>query len=299
MEIVLIFVNVVIFLLLAPLFDGVIRKLAAKVQSRQGPPIVQPYYDILKLLGKQNFNADNAAFKIAPLMAFASILSVIVFIPLGNKTNWLTQYADVITIIYMLTLGGVAVILGGLSSKNTYAAIGASREMITMIMVEPVLAMTLIMGAIKVKGLGIDASIFSVTNSGYSASVIAMIVAFILALQAFVGRQPFDIVEAEQEIIEGPFIEYSGPNLALFKYYIMLKQMFYAALFVLVFIPGAQTGFLAADIAIQMAEVLGVIIFIALIGTTNPRLRIDQAIKYYMFLIAVSLCAIGLSVYGL
>lgn len=300
MDILLIVVNVVLFLLLAPLFDGVIRKITARVvQSRQGPPLVQPYYDLLKLLGKQNLNADNAAFKIAPLMAFASILSVIVFIPLGQKTNLLTQYGDIITIIYLLTLGGVSVILGGLASKNTYAAIGASREMITMIMVEPVLAMSLILGTVKVKSLGIDASIFSVTNSGYSASVIVMLVAFVLALQAFVGRQPFDIVEAEQEILEGPFIEYSGPNLALFKYYMMLKQMFYAVLLVIVFIPGAQTGYLAADIAIQMAEVLGVIIFICLIGSTNPRLRIDQAIKYYLFLVVVSLCAVGLSVYGL
>ncbi len=163
------------------------------------------------------------------------------FLPLGYRENYLTQYADVITIIYLLTLGGVAVLLGALSSKNTYALIGSSREMITMIMVEPVLAMTLHPGRRQGKEprdpcLGIAA----LPAAGYGASVIIMLVVYLMALQAFVGRQPFDIAEAEVEILEGPFIEYSGPNLALFKYYMLLKQMFYATLFVIVFIPAIQ-----------------------------------------------------------
>jgi formate hydrogenlyase subunit 4 len=114
-----------------------------------------------------------------------------------------------------------------------------------------------------------------------------------------VGRQPFDIAEAEVEILEGPFIEYSGPNYALFRYYLMLKQMFYAALFVMVFIPFVKTGVYGADVLIQLALVSVVFVVIALIGSTNPRLRIDQAQKYYAVLIVISLVAVGLSVYGI
>ena len=300
MDILYVAVNILVFLALAPLFEGIIRRITARVvQSRQGPPLMQPYYDILKLLGKQNMNPGNFAFKIAPLVAFASIISVIVFLPLGYKENYLTKYADVITIIYLLTLGGVAVLLGALSSKNTYAQIGSSREMITMIMVEPVLAMTFIVGAIKVKSLGITTSIFSVVSGGYGASVIIMLAAYLLALMAFVGRQPFDIAEAEVEILEGPYIEYSGPNLALFKYYMLLKQMFYATLFVVVFIPPVKTGFYGVDVLIQLAFIFVVIVLIALMGSTNPRLRIDQAQKFYAVLIVASLVAVGLSVYGI
>ncbi|OHD63951.1 MAG: hypothetical protein A2176_15120 [Spirochaetes bacterium RBG_13_51_14] len=299
MDILYIAVNILVFLLLAPLFEGVIRKITARVQSRQGPPVIQPYYDLLKLLGKQNLSAGTVVFKFAPMLALASILGVIVFLPLGYQANYLTKYADVITIIYLLTLGGVSVLLGALSSRNTYAAIGSSREMITMIMVEPVLAMTFILGAVKVKSMGIAASISSVTAGGYGASVIVMMAAYLMALQAFVGRQPFDIAEAEVEILEGPFIEYSGPNYALFKYYLILKQMFYAALFVIVFIPPFKTGWYGADVLIQMAFVLVVFIGIALMGATHPRLRIDQAQKFYAVLIAASLAAVGLSVYGI
>lgn len=299
MDIIYIVVNIVIFLAFAPLFEGIVRKLTAKVQSRQGPPVIQPYYDIIKLLGKENFIVGNWVFTLAPLMSFAAIISVICFVPLGYKTNFLTQYADVITIIYLLTMGGVSILLGALSSKNTFAMMGASREMVTMIMVEPVLAMTFFVGAVKVKSLGIDATIFSVMNTGYSWAVVLMLVLYLMALQAFVGKQPFDIAEAEQEILEGPFIEYSGPNYALFKYSIMLKQMFYASLFVMVFVPFLYTGVYALDIAIQLCETVLVYVLIALVGSTNPRLRIDQAVKYYAVLIVLALSAVGLSVYGI
>jgi formate hydrogenlyase subunit 4 len=299
MDIVYIVVNIVIFLAFAPLFEGIVRKLTAKVQSRQGPPVIQPYYDIIKLLGKENFIVDNWAFTLAPLMSFAAIISVICFVPLGYKANFLTQYADVITIIYLITLGGVSILLGALSSKNTFAMMGASREMVTMIMVEPVLAMTFFVGAVKVKSLGIDSTIFSVMNTGYSWAVVLMMALYLMALQAFVGKQPFDIAEAEQEILEGPFIEYSGPNYALFKYSIMLKQMFYASLFVMVFVPFLYTGVYALDIVIQLCEIALVYVLIALVGATNPRLRIDQAVKYYAVLIVLALSAVGLSVYGI
>jgi formate hydrogenlyase subunit 4 len=292
--------NVVIFIALAPLFEGIVRKITAKVQSRQGPPVTQPYYDIMKLLGKENIDsAGTWTFRVAPVIALTSILSVVALIPFGRQANFLTQYADVISIIYLLTLGGVAVLLGALSSRNTYALIGASREMITMIMVEPVLAMLFIIGAVKVKTLGIAAAIGSITSSGYSISVVIMIIVYLMALQAFVGRQPFDIPEAEIEILEGPYIEYSGPNYALFKYYIMIKQMFYAALFVMAFNPIAPTGYYAADVAIQLVGIILVYVIIALVGSTNPRFRIDQAIKYYAVLILLSLGAIGLSAYGM
>jgi len=298
MNILYIFINIILFLALAPFFEGVIRKITAKVQSRKGPPVVQPYYDLFKLLGKENLITDNWAFRIAPIIAFASILSVICFIPLGNKTNFLTGYADVITIIYLLTMGGVAVLLGALASRNTFAMIGASREMVTMIMVEPVLAMTFIIGALKVKSLGIGAAVSGLTGSGYGVSVFIMLAAYLMALQAFVGRQPFDIAEAEIEILEGPFIEYSGPNYALFKYYMMLKQMFYATLFAIVFVPCFQGLGYGLNVLIQLAVTFMVFVLIALLASTNPRLRIDQAVKYYSFLIILSLFAVGLSVYG-
>ncbi len=293
------FVNVALFLLLAPLFEGVMRKITARVQSRQGPPIIQPYYDLLKLLGKERMSSvRNWAFRLAPLMAFASILTVAALVPLGGKLNAFGGRVDAMTVVYLLTLGGVSILLGAFAGRNTFGMIGASREMVTMIMVEPVLAMTLILGAVRMRSLGLGAAMTGAFGSGAWVSPVVMLVVYLLALQAFVAKQPFDISEAEIEVLEGPCIEYSGPDYALFRYAMMMKQMFYAWLFVSVFVPALRTGFVPA-LAVQLAGTLVVFVLIALIGSTNPRLRIDQAVKYYAVLILVALGAIGLAVKGI
>ena len=299
MRIVYVFVNVVLFLLLAPLFDGIMRKITARVQSRQGPPVIQPYYDLLKLLGKDRMSsARNWAFRLAPLAAFASVLTVTALVPLGGKLNAFGARVDAMTVVYLLTLGGVSVLLGALAGRNTFGMIGASREMVTMVMVEPVLAMTLIMGAVRMRSLGLGSAMSGAFSSGAWISPVLMLVVYLLALQAFVAKQPFDTSEAEIELLEGPFIEYSGPDYALFRYAMMMKQMFYAWLFVSVFVPTLKAGFIPA-LAVQLVGTLVVFVLIALVGSTNPRLRIDQAVKYYAVLILVALGAVGLAVKGL
>ena len=300
MSVVAVFVNVLLFLLLAPLFEGVMRKITARVQSRQGPPVVQPYFDLLKLLGKDRVDsARNWAFRLAPPAAFASILAVAALVPLGSKVNALGARVDAITLVYLLTLGGVSVLLGALASRNTFAAIGASREMVTMVMVEPVLAMTLLVGAARGHSLGLGAAVFGASAAGYGLSTAVMLAAYAVALQAFVAKQPFDIPEAEIEVLEGPFIEYSGPDYALFRWYMMMKQMVYAWLFAAGFLPFLRTGSYVGDLLTQLLGTLLVFVAIALVGSTNPRLRIDQAVKIYAGLIAVALVAVGLAVAGL
>jgi formate hydrogenlyase subunit 4 len=299
MTYVLPFLNAALFLLLAPFYEGVLRRLTARIQSRQGPPLIQPYYDLLKLLGKDNLNsAGTWPFKAAPLLALASILAVTAVIPFGFRASVLAGRIDAILVVYLLTLGGVAVLLGALASRNPFAMLGASREMTTMIMVEPVLAMTLILGAVKVHSLSLAAALPGAPGAAFRASSILMMIVYLLALQAFVARQPFDIAEAEVELLDGPYIEYSGPNYALFKYALMLKQMFYAWLFVTTFLPFLRTGFYPADVVLQLLAMLAVFLLIGLVGATNPRLRIDQAVKYYAVLIVWALTAVGLSVKG-
>ena len=292
-------INVLLFLALAPLFEGVLRKLTAKIQSRQGPPLRQPYYDLLKLLGKERLDsAGTWPFRFAPLLAFAAILAVVAVIPFGGRANVFAGRMDTILVIYLLTLGGASVLFGALAGRNTFGLIGASREMVTMVMVEPLLAMTLILGAVKIRSLSLAAAMPAAAGATFGLSTALLLVVYLLALQAFVARQPFDIAEAEVELLEGPFIEYSGGNYALFKYAMMLKQMFYAWLFVSVFLPFLRTGIYPLDIIIQLAAMFVVFLIIGLVGATNPRMRIDQAVRYYAVLIVVALAAVGLGVTG-
>jgi len=290
----LILVNLCVFLLLAPFFDGIVRRVAARVQSRKGPPLMQSLYDVLKLLGKENIDSSGVLpFRLAPLVALASILSVIAIIPLAGRPTALTQYADTLSIIYLLTLGGVAVLIGAFSAKNIYALIGASREMTTMIMVEPILFMILLLGVLKTGSLDLGTVLYGASASDYGLPGIVMMIVSLFALQAFVGRQPFDIAEAEQEILGGPFIEYSGPNYALFRCYLMLKQMLYAYLPVAVFVPLLGSGFFLIDLALQLILTAAVFLLIGLLSATHPRFRIDQALNYFSGLFLIALGAIA------
>ncbi|QLG88425.1 NADH-quinone oxidoreductase subunit H [Chitinibacter bivalviorum] len=289
--------NLVLFLALAPFFDGVVRRVMARVQSRQGPPLAQSYYDVLKLLGKENIDSSGILpFRLAPLIAFASILCVIAILPVAGHATALTPYADAISLIYLLTLGGVAVLLGAFASKNIYALIGASREMTTMIMVEPILFMVLLLGVLKTGSLDLTAVIYGTPLAQFGWPGAVMIVVSLFGLQAFVARQPFDMAEAEQELLGGPFIEYSGPNYALFKYYMMLKQMFYAYLPIAMFVPLVSSGFFLLDLLVQILLTGLVFLLIGLLSATHPRYRIDQAIKYFAALFVIALAAISAAV---
>lgn len=287
-------INLFLFLATAPLLDGLVRRITARVQSRQGPPLMQTYYDLFKLLGKERIDSGGGLpFRIAPVVALASILVVVLFLPLAGKPTFFTNKLDAISLVYMLTLGGVAILIGAMASKSTYAIIGASREMVTMIMVEPILFMILMMGALSANSLDLYAVIYGTQSFNIANRI--MIVVSLFALQAFVGRQPFDIAEAEIEILGGPFVEYSGANYALFKYYLLIKQTFYAWLLISVFVP--LTGVYVFDLLIQGIGVVGVFVLIAVLGATHPRFRIDQAIYYYACLLLLAFAAIGLSIY--
>ena len=150
MDKLLVLANVLAFLLLAPFLEGVIRRVTARVQSRKGPPLVQPWLDLLKLLGKEDLSpAGIWPFPLPPAAALASILAAVAILPVAGRPTALSPAVDAISLVYLLTLGGVAVLLGALSSGNPFSGVGASREMITMIMVEPILVMILMLGVVS------------------------------------------------------------------------------------------------------------------------------------------------------
>jgi formate hydrogenlyase subunit 4 len=120
-----------------------------------------------------------------------------------------------------------------------------------------------------------------------------------LALQAQVGKLPFDIPEAEQEIMGGTFIEQSGPTYALLRWSMMAKQIVFCSVFCQVFIPWPMMGHIAWDVLIHLVKVFVLVLILALIDVVNPRLRIDQSVRYYLCLGFVSLSAMVLALAGL
>jgi formate hydrogenlyase subunit 4 len=290
--------NVAAALLLSPLCEGIMRKLRAAIHSRIGPPITQPYWDLLKLLGKEDLrSAGGIVYASLPALTLASALLLATLIPMGS-TAPLTFAGDMIAVIYVAAMSGVLLMLGGFASASPYAFIGSSREMMMLLSVEPVLAIALTVGAFKARTLAVVGISDWQVHNGPSISMAIAGVAFFLALQAVAGKLPFDIAEADQEIMGGPLVEQSGPRLALLRWAIWVKQLVLVFLLVEVFVPWPHFGNFIIDLVATIVKVLIVLVLVAVIDVVNPRLRIDQAMGYYMRVAFSSLAALAFAVIG-
>jgi formate hydrogenlyase subunit 4 len=293
--------NVAVVLAVAPLFQGILRKITARIQSRQGPPVWQPYFDLLKLLGKEDVESGEtpAMQRFAALLSLAIMLAITCFIPLGF-TAPMNGAGDAVLLIYLLTLSGICTALAGFAAGSTYSLVGISREVMSMITLEPLFAMAVIVGALRAHSFRLDA-VFNGSlypGHGFSWSTAFMLAVMLLSFQAFVQRVPFDMSEAETELMDGPLMEYSGPKLALFKYAQMIKLVVYSALFVGLFVPwGAQLLFPLGWLSFWL-KVTVLVLFVTLTAATHARYRIDQAVRYFAGLLLVSFGALALASYG-
>lgn len=293
--------NVGVILVIAPFFQGVLRKVTARIQSRQGPPIWQPYYDLLKLLGKEDIESGEspAMQRFAAYLSFATMLALVCLIPMGYGAP-LNPVADVLLLVYLLTLCCICTLLAGFAAGSTYSLVGVSREVMSMITLEPLFAVAIITGAIHAHSFQLNAvlsgSPYAVTGIPWSGAILAIVMLF--SLQAFVQRVPFDISEAETEIMEGSLIEYSGPKLALFKYTQMAKLVVYSALFVTLFVPWGSHLPLVAAWLLFWIKVFVLVLLVTVVAATHARYRIDQALRYFATLLGISFVALLLASFG-
>jgi len=291
--------SLIILIGLAPLAEGLLRKLKAIVHSRQGPPIIQPYLDIAKLLVKEDLApTGNWIWRMAPALCLGATMVVAVLTPIGGPPAF-GFAGDIIVFIYFAALAAVAIILGAFASGNPYAYVGGSREMMMMLSVEPVMTVALAVGAIKAHTLTFDGIISSPAVSVPSISMVVAGIAFLLALQAQTGKLPFDIAEADQEIMEGPFIERSGPGFALFRWAMHARLMIFAAVLVSVFVPWPRVGIPGVGVLLTLAKMAVVLALVGVADVVNPRLRIDQSMGYYARIVVfVSVGALALAIVG-
>jgi len=286
-------------LLLAPLYEGIMRKLRARLHSRTGPPVAQPYLDLLKLLGKEDLRTARGAFYAgAPALATGSVLLLALLVPLGAPAP-LGFAGDIVVVIYVAAMSAVLLMLTAFASGSPYAAVGSSREMMMLLSVEPVMVVALVVGALKAGTLATGGIVAWQLAHGPTISMVVAGIAFLLALQAQAGKLPFDIAEAEQEIMGGPLIEQSGPRLALFKWALWMKQFILAVLLVEVFCPWPHTGFVAVNVLATLAKALVVLLLVAVVDVVSPRLRVDQAMAYYLRVAFSTLAALAFAVIGM
>jgi hydrogenase-4 component C len=284
----------------SPLLEGVMRKVKAVVHSRKGPPVTQPYLDLAKLLVKEDVvAAQGPVARLAPPAAFACVLAAAFFVPFGVAAP-AARAGDLLVFIYLVTLSSVCVIAGGLSHASPFSHLGSSREMMMVVSAEAVIAVSLL--AVAVAGHGAIPSALAAGGPARWSSLVALF-CYLSAMQALLGKLPFDIPEAEQELMEGPFTEYSGPSLALFKWTFYVKQLVLGSLFFNLFVGWPRlNGWGAAgalvNFAVNFVAVLLLGFVVVLVDATNPRLRIDQSLRVFGVLIAVAAAGAGLAALG-
>jgi hydrogenase-4 component C len=234
-------VQAVLLLLLAPLYSGFARVLRAKMHSRHGPPLMQNYRDITKLMTRQEVVSEQAGwiFRVMPYLSMGTMFLAAMIIPVITTVSPLAAAGDLILIVYLFALPRVFFALAGLETGSTFGGIGARRELLVSALVEPILLMTIFVMALlaRTTNLGNISTSVATGTFPYSLAYLLSMAAFAFAVYVEMGKLPFDLGEAEQELQEGPLAEYSGRSLAILKWSIYLKQLVLVALFVALFLP--------------------------------------------------------------
>jgi NADH-quinone oxidoreductase subunit H len=284
------------------------RKVVARFQDRLGPNrlgpygIIQPFADIIKLLIKEDITpkgADRLVYNLAPILSLATVLLLWAVIPLMPAVVG----ADLdVGVLYLVAVGAVstlAIIMAGWASQNKYALLGAFRTVAQMISYEVPMVIALLVPVILARSM----NIYEIVNSQqvwYILVAPAAAFIFLISSIAEIGRAPFDLVEAESEIVAGFHIEYTGMKFGLFYAGELLHALTIGVLFAALFLGGWSGP------GVEAVPVLGIFYLlikafflywvIMWIKYSLPRLRIDHMLNFnWKFLVPFSLALVGIT----
>jgi NADH-quinone oxidoreductase subunit H len=269
----------------------IVRKVSALVQWRVGPPFYQPFVDIMKLMGKEILvpqEAHRAVFMAAPIVGMAGVLLLSTMLWRITIAPTELFVGDIIVAIYLMVLPSLALILGSSASASPHAAVGTSREMKLVMSYELSLVLAFIVVIVKTGGQLSLAAIAAQSPALSISGMLAFLVS-LLCVQAKLGFVPFDIAEAETEVMSGVLVEYSGALLAVWK---LIQAMMLVALplfLVMVFLGGF--GVAGMPLVWGICKYVLILVLLILIKNTNPRMRIDQAMKFFWFYCGITLVA--------
>jgi NADH-quinone oxidoreductase subunit H len=263
------------------------RKVAARMQHRVGPPLLQPLADFIKLLGKEVIDprgVDRPAFDAAPVLALAAVMTAFLYIPVIGPSP-LAFPGDLVLVLYLLTLPTVALFLIGWLSRNVYSAVGGVRAVTQLFIYEVPFFLALLAPAIATGSWSI--SEIMATQAGHPWFALLMPIGFVVALvglQAKLERTPFDIPEAETEIVAGPWTELTGRRLALMLLTNEMALVAGAGLVAALFLGGpsvpgwvpAGAASAAAGFLLFLVKTMAILLVLASIKVMTGRIRIDQ-----------------------
>lgn len=281
------FVQMMLVLALAPLLTGYVRKVKAHLVRRQGPPLVQPYRDLLRLLRKEVVLAESASwlFRAAPYLVFAATWVAAALVPTFATGLIFSYAADVIAIVALLGSARFMLALAGLDVGTSFGGIGSSREMMIASLAEPAMLMvvftvSLLAGSTQ---LSFIAAWMQMPEVGLRVSLALALVALVMVAIAENGRIPVDNPATHLELTmvhEAMILEYSGRHLAVIELASYLKLLLYVSVIGCLFFPWglAQSGQGAAaylgGIAVYVLKLAAAGLALAVFETAIAKMRV-------------------------
>lgn len=280
-------IQLLLLLCVSPLVGGVIKTLKARMQTRRGPGILQPYRDLYKLFRKGMVIPDSASwiFSAAPVVVFSSAAVVGLMLPMITAEAPMSLFGGVLAVVYLLGLGRFFLALGGLDTGSSFGGLGSSREMTISALAEPAMMLAIFTVALSANSTNLSEIARSAIGQSWRFLAPSQILAFaalFIVLIAETGRIPVDNPATHLELTmihEAMILEYSGPYLALIEWGAWMKQLILMTLLINTFYPfGLTLDYSPAAIALACAtfllKLLLLSILIVLVETTNAKMRL-------------------------
>lgn len=251
----------IILIVLAPAIGGLIygveRVVRARMQNRMGPPVLQPFYDMYKLIDKEPFLVNN----------YHVIFGILHFLTLWVAVALVILGGNLLYIVFIHLLASIFIVLAGFSVRSVFSHVGANRELLTMIAYEPILILIAAGFYILNGSFSIEAIRLSETSIG---TLTLLFLAFLLIVPIKLKKSPFDAAEAHQEIVGGVEIEYSG---LFFEFVYMAKWLEYVFIYLLL------TLFAGSNMLLALALVLVVFLGVNLVDNATARVKVEHLVK--------------------
>jgi len=265
------------------------RKLSARIQDRLGPNRVGPYgllqsvADAIKLVTKEDITpdgADKVVYNLAPLLAIMSVAGLWAVVPFAPQLIGTDLNVGLLYLVSIGSIGTLSIIMAGWASNNKYALLGAFRTVAQLVSYEVPMVLALIIPTMLAGSMGMGDIVARQRDVWFIVlAPLAGLVFFISSL-AEVGRTPFDLMEAESEIVAGFNIEYSGMKFGMFYVAEFLHAFTISALTATIFLGGWQgpgaAAFPLLGLVYFLIKTATVYFILTLIRFTLPRIRIDQ-----------------------
>ena len=295
--------HMALVLALAPGVTGIVRKLKARLVGRRGPPVIQPYRDLVRLVRKDAVVAHSASwlFRVTPYLVFTAIWLGASLIPTFTTNLLLGPTADLIALVALLGSARFFTALAGLDVGTSFGGIGASREMMIASLAEPAMLMVIFTASLLIgsTSLSVIADFLISHPVGLRVSLGLGLIALMIVAIAENARVPVDNPATHLELTmvhEAMILEYSGRHLALMEAAAMLKLLLYISLIACIFLPfgmaqGDGAAALARGLGSYVVKLAGGAAILALFETSLAKMRVFRVSEFLAAALLLGLLA--------